>query len=244
MNGTVATEVLTRMRAQQNDPIPAHRQSGFTLIEMLIVTTLIGVVAGVAVPNLLSSRLTANEAAVIANLRAISTAQFQFQSSGELDTNGDAGFEYGTLGELAAIDGLRSGAGPLSRNLLSKSVATVDANGWATHHGYHFALFLPDASGVGVVGLAANAASFDPLNSHRFWTCVAWPVQNGVTGKRAFFVNQQGQVLACGESGYSGSTAVPAAGAGLVGSDPNRIDSQRLAGNTLGADGNQWLLVH
>ena len=48
---------------------------GFTLIEMLIVTALIGVIASVAVPNLLSSRLVANESAAIQTMRAISTAQ-------------------------------------------------------------------------------------------------------------------------------------------------------------------------
>ncbi|MGK0204125.1 MAG: prepilin-type N-terminal cleavage/methylation domain-containing protein, partial [Planctomycetota bacterium] len=84
-----------------------HRENGFTLIEILIVTTIFGILAGVAVPNLMSSRLAANEAAVIATMRAISTAQFQFQSSGELDVDRDAGFEFGTFGELAALDELR-----------------------------------------------------------------------------------------------------------------------------------------
>jgi len=43
---------------------------------------------------------------------------------------------------------------------------------------------------------------------------------------------------------YSGTTAVPPAGAGLVGVPADRIDSQVLATGTIGADGKQWIVVH
>lgn len=221
-----------------------HSEAGFTLIEMLIVTTVFGVLASVAVPNLLSSRLAANEAAVIATMRAISTAQFQFISAAELDSNNDFGYEYGTLGELAAIDNLRGTGEKLARNLLSTGSAQVDNVGWATHHGYHFCLYLPSASGVGVVGMPANSGSIDAEQSQRFWTCVAWPTTVGSTGRRAFFVNQQGQVLQNMNTAYSGTTTVPEAGAGLVGGAPANINSQNLAIDTNGADGQPWLAVH
>ena len=227
------------MQTQHN-----HLEAGFTLIEVLIVTTVFGVLAGVAVPNLMSSRLAANEAAVIATMRAISTAQFQFQSSGDLDQNGDSGFEYGTFGELAGIDNLRGGSTPIVRNLLTTGSAEVDATGWATHHGYHSALYLPDASGVGVLGLPANEASIDPVQSHRYWTCLAWPTQVDTSGRRTFFVNQQGQVLQTRDSGYSGSSSVPTAGAGLQLVPDTNINSQSLAVDTLGADGKLWVAVH
>ena len=222
-----------------------HAESGFTLIEMLIVTTVIGVVAGMTVPNLLSSRLAANEAAVIATLRAISTAQFQFQSAGELDQNGDAGFEYGTLGELGALDPLRGTTEPIARNLLSTRVATVDDNGWMTHHGYHFCLYLPDPAGAGVPGMPANEAGIDPLMSRNYWVCVAWPVEEATTGNCTFFVNQQGQVMRSRKPGYTGSTSVPPAGAALLGTaGDDRINSQALATDQLGADGKHWTVVH
>tara|TARA_R110002096_G_scaffold246007_2_gene438250 strand:- start:1509 stop:2192 length:684 start_codon:yes stop_codon:yes gene_type:complete len=221
-----------------------HRESGFTLIEMLIVTTVFGVLAGVAVPNLLSSRLAANEAAVIATMRAISTAQFQFQSAGELDVNGDTGFEYGTFGELAALDDLRGTGSKLGRNLLSSGSAEVDVAGWATHHGFHFCLYLPDASGAGIPGMPANEGVIDPGQSHRYWTCLAWPTNAGGTGRRAFFVNQQGQVLQTMNTTYSGSALVPEPGAGLVGIAETNINTQLLAVDTFGADGQHWVPVH
>jgi len=221
-----------------------HPEAGFTLIEMLIVTTVVGVIAGVAVPNLLSSRLAANEAAVIATMRAVSTAQFQFKSAGELDANGDFGYEYATLGELAAIDDLRGTGQRLERNLLSQGSADVNAVGWATHHGYHFCLYLPDSAGVGVAGMPANNGTIDAGQAQRFWTCLAWPTKVGGTGRRAFFVNQQGQVLQSLNTIYSGSEVVPAPGAGLVSGDENSINSQLLAIDTLGADGQPWVAVH
>ena len=221
-----------------------HQQSGFTLLEMLIVMAVLGVLAGVAVPNLLSSRLAANEAAVIATMRAISTAQFQFHSAGELDVNGDSGFEFGTFGELAALDELRGSSIRLTRNLLSAGVAEVDVLGWATHHGFHFCLYLPAASGVGVAGMVGNYGVIDPVQAHRYWTCVAWPVTAGNTGRRAFFVNQQGQVLQQMNTSYSGSAIIPPAGAGLVGVAESNINTQQLAVDTLGSDGQYWIPVH
>ena len=221
-----------------------HSQVGFTLIEMLIVTAVFGVLATVTVPNLLSSRVAANESTVVATLRAISTAQFQFKGAGELDSNNDFGYEYGTLGELAAIDDLRGSGVVLSRNLLSAGVAQVNAIGWATHHGYHYCLYLPDASGVGVAGIPANNNTMNAEHAQRFWTCLAWPTKVGSTGRHSFFINQQGQVLQNTNTSYSGSTVVPPAGAGLVGSNPASINSQHLAADVVGADGQAWVAVH
>lgn len=220
-----------------------HRQAGFTLIEILIVTTIIGIIAGITVPTLLSRKVAANEAAVIAIMRAISSAQFQLQASGELDLNTDGGFEYATFGELGAIDGLRGSGEFIANRLLSVPVTTVDAAGWATHHGFHFCLYLPDASGKGVVGVPANAGSIDPVKALSYWTCLAWPVEAGTTGIRTFFVNQQGQVPKFLKPGYSGSASVPPPGAGLVGVPADEIHSQNLAADTKGADGNHWVVV-
>ena len=51
-----------------------QRQSGFTLIELVIVVVIIAILAALAIPNLLSMRMNANEASSIASLRAISMA--------------------------------------------------------------------------------------------------------------------------------------------------------------------------
>lgn len=47
---------------------------GFTLVEIMIVVAIIALLAAIAIPNLLRSRITANESAAQATLRSISTA--------------------------------------------------------------------------------------------------------------------------------------------------------------------------
>src|SRR3990167_10149616 len=58
-----------------------RKQKGFSLIELLIVVAIILIIAAIAAPNLLRSRMAANEASVAASLRTMASAQFTYNST-------------------------------------------------------------------------------------------------------------------------------------------------------------------
>jgi prepilin-type N-terminal cleavage/methylation domain-containing protein len=126
--------------------MPNKEAKGFTLVEIMIIVAIIGLLAAIAIPNLMRARLRANEAAVRTHLRAFSQANESFRS-----TQTPAGF-------ATAVAALTSSNPPYLDSSWNTANLTPGKNGY---------LFTYRASADGAgFSLVANPLAGQGINSY------------------------------------------------------------------------------
>ncbi len=233
---------------------------GFTLIELMIVVAIIAIIAAIAVPNLLSARLAANESNAIATLRQLVSSQAQFQQGGAMDADADGTGEYGFFGDLSGFYQLDSHGGPANVNtlnppVLAASFRNIAATGEVGKGGYFFQIFLPTFAGASVseLGVAAAGSALvvaDANACELAWCAYAWPADFQNTGNRAFFVNQAGEIMftnqavgAAAGTAYDGIVTRPAAeDAFIQGTAAGDITANTSPG-VIAAGGEVWVTL-
>jgi type II secretory pathway pseudopilin PulG len=158
-------------------------------ITSLLAAVPIGIIAAIAIPNLLQARMAANEGSAIHSLRVISAAEATYQAQFQ---------RYGTLEELAAA------------SLIDPKLAS------GTKNGYRFTIKLTE-EGVAVEPVAENSTGFSGLetDSEAFSTSSGGfqvsgvPVDYRSSGRRSFYVDETGIIRAADNVGMPSSGMDP-----------------------------------
>jgi type IV pilus assembly protein PilA len=116
----------------------AARESGFSLIELLIVVAIILIIAAIAIPNLLRAKIAANESSAANSVRKVATAEYAYYSA------------YPTVGyavDLPSLGGPASSCSPSATTAcIVDSVLTTGSKSGYTFFAKGFA----DAGGSGI----------------------------------------------------------------------------------------------
>ena len=161
------------------------KQKGFSLIELLIVVAIILIIAAIAIPNLLRSKMAANESSAVGSIRTINTAQVTYATA--YPNNGYA-TTLGQLGGAAVACAGAAFAAPANACLIDDVLATATTVPLAKS-GYVFNLAINPTAGTTYLVQAA-------------------PATPGTTGQRFFFSDQTG-VIRYGLNSQPDNTSSP-----------------------------------
>ena len=99
------------------------KQKGFSLIELLIVVAIILIIAAIAIPNLIKSKMAANESSAVGSLRTITTGNIAYSTA------------CPSVGFAATLAELQAGATcPSAANEIDNTLSTGTKSGYSFHN--------------------------------------------------------------------------------------------------------------
>ena len=126
-------------------PLRQQPQAGFTLIELMLVTTLLGVIASIALPNLMAFRVRSGRAEVRTHMAALAQAEFSYYGETNLFTDDLTKIDWSLQGSPRYLYGFTSDASGSGNN----DTGELRANGHATFDTHRmvdgFGILLTDA---------------------------------------------------------------------------------------------------
>jgi type IV pilus assembly protein PilA len=133
------------------------QKKGFSLIELLIVVAIILIIAAIAIPNLMRSRIAANESSAVGTLRTINTAMVGYNSSY---------LQYPTDLSSLASPGQNAAATSTSAGLLDTTLAV---SGTVTKSGYNFTYAPGDQQNSMYTSYAVNGNPVSLQTGNRYF---------------------------------------------------------------------------
>ena len=149
----------------------SRNKKGFSLIELLIVVSIILIIAAIAIPNLLRSRQSANQASAVANVRTISTGSVSYWVT----------YSNGYPPSLAALGGISGTPATCNQAILVDEVLTTAPY---QKSGYQYA-FLGQQGNVAIAPAGCTPGFVGYL-------ATAVPITPGVTGNISYCSSEPG----------------------------------------------------
>jgi type IV pilus assembly protein PilA len=164
------------------------RPAGFSVIELLIILAIVVVIAAIAVPNLVRSKVAANEASAIGSLRNFMSAEAAYKAMYGAGYSNDLGSLGGTSAE-AAPGGGQAQASCTAAHLLDPGLATNVVGNKTQKSGYQFT-FTPGKEGFKPDQAVASGCTDGKADGY---AVQANPVDPGA-GKRHFCADASGVI--------------------------------------------------